>query len=496
MTSTSLAAEPTSPVARGPRLSWLTSFPAAIAALLIMLSVLTVRGRFADPDMWWHLKIGQVIATTHHIPTTDLFSYTTNHHATIPHEWLSELFIYKAYEIAGYSGLMFWECALTAAVLLAGFYLCTLVAGTPILGFFGALLIWFFGTVGFSVRPQIVGYLLLIFELVILQLGRSRSHRFFWLLPPLFCLWVNCHGSFLVGLLVLVASAVAESARTGRRAEAPISRGSGSVHLLIAAAACFPALLINPAGIQQALYPFQIMFHSPVNLGEVQEWRPLHFDDSRAYVFVALIAVTVLLACLRKFRVRPEEIVILAIVSFEAASHHRLLFVFGIIIAPIISRALGTMSKLGTTHQQHPTANMLLISVAFLISFFAFPSRAALHGQIEAFSPVKAVEFMRQNHLRGPLINDYTFGGYVIWAAPEFPVFVDGRTDIFEWTGVLRTFGDWATLKTPTSALLDQYGVNLCLVDKSSAIVNNLRTLPGWKEIYADDIAVVFERQQ
>src|ERR1019366_8615139 len=97
------------------------SFPAAMCALLAFLAVATVRSRFDDPDMWWHLKIGEVIWKTHAIPTADLFSYTTSHHAYIAHEWLSQLFIYAAYRVGGYSGLMLWLCVFTAALLIAAY---------------------------------------------------------------------------------------------------------------------------------------------------------------------------------------------------------------------------------------------------------------------------------------------------------------------------------------------------------------------------------------
>jgi hypothetical protein len=49
------------------------SFPVMLAGLLVVLAVFTVRSRFDDPDMWWHLKAGEIIWTTHTIPTTDLF---------------------------------------------------------------------------------------------------------------------------------------------------------------------------------------------------------------------------------------------------------------------------------------------------------------------------------------------------------------------------------------------------------------------------------------
>jgi hypothetical protein len=69
------------------------SFPAMLTSILLVLAVFTVRSRFDDPDLWWNLKTGEVIWTTHTIPVTDLFSYTTHHHAWIPHEWLAQLVI-------------------------------------------------------------------------------------------------------------------------------------------------------------------------------------------------------------------------------------------------------------------------------------------------------------------------------------------------------------------------------------------------------------------
>src|SRR5258707_13517768 len=142
----------------------LFSFPIMLAGLLAVLAVLTVRQRFDDPDMSWHLKTCEVIWTTHTIPTTDLFSYTTNHHGLIPHEWLSQVLIYGAYRWGGYSGLMLWLCFFTAALLIAGYILCSLYSGNSKVALLGALAIWLFGTVGFAVRPQMIGYLLLVVE--------------------------------------------------------------------------------------------------------------------------------------------------------------------------------------------------------------------------------------------------------------------------------------------------------------------------------------------
>src|SRR5215813_14636343 len=180
MSTASLTIEPTVGRVRSGVLQKLFSFPVMLASLLIVLATLTVRSRFDDPDMWWHLKTGEVIWTTHTIPTTDLFSYTTNHHAWIPHEWLSQVLIYGAYRWGGYSGLMLFLCLCTSALLVAGYILCSIYSGNSKTALLGALTIWLFGTIGMAIRPQMIGYLLLIFELLLLHLGQNRDRRWFF----------------------------------------------------------------------------------------------------------------------------------------------------------------------------------------------------------------------------------------------------------------------------------------------------------------------------
>src|ERR1700746_2744696 len=227
-----------------------------LTSLLAMVAVMTVRTRFHDPDMWWHLKTGEVIWTTHTIPTTDLFSYTTNHHAWIPHEWLSQVLIYGAYRLGGYSGLMLWLCFFTASLLIAGYILCSLYSANSKTALIGALTCWGVGTIGFAVRPQMIGYLLLIIELLLLHLGQTRNRRWFFGLPPLFAVWINCHGSFFFGvaLAALFLFCSYFNFQTGSLVATgwdPRNRRTLILALILSVAALF----INPVGVKMVLYP-------------------------------------------------------------------------------------------------------------------------------------------------------------------------------------------------------------------------------------------------
>jgi hypothetical protein len=92
------------------------------------------------------------------------------------------------------------------------------------------------------------------------------------------------------------------------------------------------------------------------------------------------------------------------------------------------------------------------------------------------------------------MLNSYEYGGYLIWAAQEHKVFVDGRSDVYDWTGVLGEFENWVTLQTDPKVLLDKYRVDFCLLSRDAPISRVVPLLPGWKLIYADKVSVIFSR--
>jgi hypothetical protein len=466
-----------------------------LAGVLVTLSVLTVRSRFDDPDLWWNLKAGEVIWTTHTIPVTDLFSYTTNHHAVIPHEWLAQVVIYGAYRWDGYSGLMLLLCLLTASLLVAGYFLCSLYSGNSKVGFVGALIIWLFATIGLSIRAQMIGYILLIVELIVIHLGRTRNPRWFFWLPFLFAIWVNCHASFMLGLIV--AAVVWGNSLLSFKAGSLLSTQWAPDQrrcLGIALAMSMVAVLLNPVGLKQVLYPLNAMLNMPLMTGNVAEFGPLPISSARGIALMAILLSCLLLVIMHRAEIHLEEAMLLAIGTWMAVNHVRMLFVFGILAAPIVARQMAAWWEAYAPEADRAGLNAAIIASALATAYLAFPSSGSLQAQVERTSPVKAVEYIRANHLSGPMLNAHGFGGYLIWAAPEHPVFVDGRTDVFEWTGVLKEFGEWATLKSDPDKLLNKYGVSFCLLNRESPMVRVLPLLPDWKILYSDSNSVIIAR--
>ncbi|HSY37239.1 MAG TPA: hypothetical protein VK814_15915 [Acidobacteriaceae bacterium] len=471
------------------------SFPVLLAVLLSVLGALTVRSRFNDPDMWWHLKTGQIIWTTHRIPTTDIFSFTTSHHAYVPQEWLSQILIYATYRLGGYSGLMAWLCLSTVAVLVAGYLLCTLYSGNAKVAFLGAVVIWLFATTGLSLRPQMIGYLLLIVELLLMQLGRTRSPRWFWGLPPLFALWVNCHASFFLGFGVASLFFLSSffDFRTGSLVALPwepYRRKLLGLALLLSVAALF----LNPIGVRQILYPLDTLIHQPIGLSHSEEWLPLQMNGGRGLGLLVVAGGILLLVIVQRSELFWDELVMLALGTWLAVSHQRMVFVFGILAAPVISRLLADSWDGYDAAHDRPVPNAILIALSLLVIVWGFPNRQNLASQVDQGNPTQAVQFIQTNHLAGNMLNDYGYGGYLIWAAPDHPVFIDGRSDVFESTGVLAQYGRWALLQSDPNSLLNQYNISFCLLARTAPMAHVLPFLPNWKAVYSDNRSIIFMR--
>lgn len=472
------------------------SFPVVLASFLLVLAVFTVRGRFDDPDMWWHLKNGEVIWTTHAIPMADHYSYTTHQQASIPQEWLSETLIYGAYKAGGYSGLMAWLCFFSAALLIAGYVLCSLYSRNAKIGFVGAMVLWFFSTVGLAVRGQVAGYLLLGIELLLLHLGRTRNPRWFYGLPLLFVFWVNCHGSFFFGLVVLAVTLFCsyiqfEAGSLVSLRWSALQRTS----FLVATVLSIGAVFINPAGARQVLYPLNTLLRQPINLSQIEEWKPLLLSDPRGAGVAALLASLALLLILQRSRALfLDEAMLLGAGAWLALNHQRMAIVFGILAAPVISRLLSDSWDKYDAARDRRLPNAISIAVAIVAVLIAFPSRRAIAKQIDEKSPVSAVRYIDTHPLSGNMLNSYDYGGYLIWALPSHPVFIDGRADVYEWAGVLGEFGRWAMLESDPNALLEKYHVGFCLLEREAPMAHVLPLMPNWKQVYSDDASVIFVR--
>lgn len=469
------------------------SFRVLLAIGLAVVTVCTVSNRFNDPDLWWHLKAGEIVWDTHTVPAKDLFSFTAYGQPSTEHEWLAQWSIYATYKLGGYTALWLWLAILASLLFVLVYILCYRYSGNALMAFMGGLCAWFFGTVSLAIRPLLLGNIFLVAELLILDLA-ARKRRWLWLLPPLFVLWVNCHGSFFFGLGVLFVHCV--SSRVGGRwglvVAEPTDRKTSQTLAIVLVLSTL-ALCCNPVGIHVLLYPLTVLGQQSTSMNAIDEWLPPDLGSSRGMGLIAAMLAVLIVPLLRRSELRLRDLALLATAFALALLHVRMLFVFGIVVSPVLCSLLSPVFE-ERRDQQQTVANALLIAACFAAMIWAFPGASRIQKQIRQANPVGAVDYIRRAGLSGPMLNEYRFGAYLIWAMPQHKVFIDGRGDVFDPTGILAAYGRWATLGEDPNLLLQKYNIRFCLLSKNAPMTRVFPYLPGWRQAYSDELATVYVR--
>jgi hypothetical protein len=468
-----------------------------------MLGMLLVAGVFAlgrmphiDPDVWWHIKVGETILATHRLPTVDVYSFTAPGEPWIAYSWLGDVLLAAAYSVGGLQGILGLALALGSAIVVSLYVYCTLRCGNSKAAFVAMLPLLLLAEVSFTLRPQMVAYLLLILTLIILELFRNGRPRVLWLLPLLFLFWVNFHSSFTIGLGVLAVywgSGLVEFNAAGLEARRWTS--DQRLRLESVFAACLLAVTITPYGTRLAFYPFDYAVSLPLGVAAVQEWGPMPFDTLFAKVFLILLLGFVAAQGALRVSWRLGEFALFLIATYLTCVHMRFLLIFVPFFAPLFATVLSRWVPLYEQTRDRYALNAALMALVLtgLVAFF--PSRARLEGSAAGSYPLEAVEYIRRHTIPGPMYNTYGFGGYLLWAlGPDHRVFIDGRSDLYEPVGVLADYLRISGIQAGGLATIDSYGIKSCLVDRDEPLVRLLVASGDWHQVYIDRTAIIFVR--
>jgi hypothetical protein len=109
-------------------------------------------------------------------------------------------------------------------------------------------------------------------------------------------------------------------------------------------------------------------------------------------------------------------------------------------------------------------------------------------------APVAAAQYIKDYQLTGRMFNSYNWGGYLIWNLREYPVFVDGRTDLYsdellsEWLNTVNASDGW-------QHTLEKWNIGLVLIEPSWPLAKTLPT-EGWRVLFEDQYSVLFSKPQ
>jgi hypothetical protein len=343
----------------------------------------------------------------------------------------------------------------------------------------------------------LIGYLFLILTLIFLERFRQGKQRSLWVLPPLFLVWVNTHGSFVLGLAafgIYWASGLLKFQAGAVYAEKWSDHQRR--HLEIVFLLCVLALTVSPYGSRQAAYPLQMAFLEPLNVSHIAEWQSLTFGFWEAKFLLAMVLLFWLASIPLQTSYRLENVILLLLATYSSFVHLRLIPFLVLMFAPLIAQLIARWISAYQPAKDHPALNAVLMLLVAGGLVMAFPSRKTLGKVISDHYPVKAVNYLAQHPHPGRMLNEYNWGGYLIWSRNfHHKVFIDGRADFYEYAGVFSDYLHIFKLDSNATILLRRYDIQSCLIFRKEPLRTLLASLPGWKEVYSDDVAVIFVHQ-
>lgn len=464
-----------------------------LAVLLAGIIFVLLPKSNADPDLGWHLRNAQWLLRQHAFLRQDIYSFSVRGKPWMDHEWLAEIPFYLGWRWFGDRGIFMMSYAAVTTVLLGIFALATIQSRNAKAAFLASLLAIALASVSFGPRTLLFGWIFLVVELAILYRFRSAPN-WLWVLPPLFLVWVNCHGSWLIGLVVLETFALSGCVEgnwgsiEAQRWSVPQARKLACVSALSVA-----ALFVNPYGWRLVAYPFNLAFHQKLNIANVIEWRSLDFHSPRGKLVLAVLAMSILLQLICRRKWILHEVAFLLLGIYAGFTYSRFLFLAAILIVPLLAKDLRQFVPDYSSERDKPWLNASIIVLCVAAICVRFPKNRQLLRAESTQYPVDAETYLAHLHPDGNVLNDYLWGGYMVWNVRQIPVFIDSRVDIFEYNGIFKDYLDLTQLRG-TFGILDKYSIQYVLFSKHSPVSYLLKHSKGWKIDYQDKTTILFER--
>lgn len=460
-----------------------------------------------DVDTGYHIRAGEYIARTLSIPRLDIFSFHTPRLPWTAHEWLSEVIMAAIHHLLGLTGVVAFFALLLAGTTAALFKILRSYGTDILLATVMTALVFLSSQIHWLARPHVFSFLLMVCWHHLLESWLRGGANRLYLLPALMLLWVNLHGGFLGGFILLgayLAGALIALFQLPLPARGAQRKKAGQLCLIIAA--CLVASLANPYGYRILLFPFQLVSNSYL-MDHVSEFLSPDFHDLMPFKYLLLLLIAVF--ALSGKTVRATELILILLFTNMALYSARYIPLFALIVAPILTRQsdqagspfgdrlrdLFEKRSQNIARMDARATGYLWPAAALLIVAVAAGSGKVEHSFDETTKPVAAVEFLMRERIAGNMFNNDEFGDYLIYRSyPLYPVFFDGRSDMYG-VGKMKEYYNVINFQPGWELIFDKYRITWVFFDTDSNFSRYLLKDKNWVLIYADKVASIFVKK-
>jgi hypothetical protein len=448
----------------------LMALPTLLAATLNRAKTLLV-----DPDIWWHMANARIFAATHHAIWTDPYSFTVAGHYWIDWEWLAEQPFWLAYQLFHLQGIYLISWLLLGANVVFVYIRGYKLGRSADAALWTSAIAFILMTVNSGPRTIEFAYLAMSSELLILEEFDRGNKKLIWLLPPLFALWINLHGFWFAGivLLAMYIGAGLFKVSFGSFEQEALSKTDRN-RLLLVLVASIVVLPLNPYGWHLMLNPLDMVINQKVSVATIAEWLPISMDLLAGKFVVVAIVLMVVANLVRGRKWKLYELAFVLLAWYAAVAHRRFSYFAAVLTTPMLARDLARAFKLDPDENTIPGMNALMAAIAIVVIAVQFPSEAALQERLNMMFPMKTIATMDPSWRTFNW--DYVGGMMAFHGKPSF---IDSRFDSFDQVGVMDEYGK-IMAGNDAIELMKKYKVDHALAMDNHPISYLLEHSPGW----------------
>jgi len=453
-----------------------------------------------DADMWWHLRLGEQTLETGQPVYADGLSHSRAGVVHWNHSWLAQALMFGLWRLAGHLGLTIYMSALATFGI---FFLYRAGRGSIYTQAFALIFGAACAAAFWSPRPQMFTFCLsAILVSLLFDLKRRGRDRLIWL-PLLLWFWGNCHGGYVFGFVLIGAFALGETlnnAFASGSAPVPMNKIWKLISIALLSLLILP---LNPLGLVVIAVPFDTLGISGLR-EYIQEWQSPDLSQPYTWGFVILLLMLLGATLASRRRLDWTEAVFVAGAFCLALVSGRNLPLFAVATVPIAtSRMDEALTRRGWSIQRSPRespcrviinlALIGLVAAGALLRLEYVSNENTVNAAVAHNWPIDAIRRLNARTDAGNLFNSYNWGGYLIFAARNNPVFIDGRTDLHRdlLADYVAALGGRAW-----RAVFEKWDIAIALIETNSGLAAQLEAATDWQLDYADDLASVYVRIQ
>jgi len=418
---------------------------AIITAVSIFLIIFFSFTPVDNSDYGFHLRTGQDIIKNHVFPLAESYSYTAKGAFNPAYSWIFDCLSYIFYVIGNINGLIYLQAMLIAVVflfVLIKIFSSTIFRHNLLLSLFAAanvlMAFAFLLQPRIMIRPQLLGFVMLaVFVFIMERIVYSErstggikdllKDKYMLTAMAVFLFWVNSHSTFVEAYALFAIWIVSATIKNYSQSSKKTNIGS----MLIAGAILFVLTFFTP-NFNRIFATFVSTTKTTEEFYSLFELLP-KFGAFYVGVILAYDAI-IAAAIIYYFRVR-DYYRSLTLLFFMALSLYSVRFlgelgiVAGIMSVPAVTALLGRLeTKNGLKKAMIAVFALLACAQGYLIYYFQKPMGL---GMDRTKFPIGAVEYLKKTDLDGNMFNSFGWGGYLIWELQKYPVFIDGRVQVY-----------------------------------------------------------------